>query len=76
MRPSSAPGAAPSRWALATSTTLKTNGAAPGHVATDFNGHRGAGAPEQGAAVVIRLATVDEDGPSGEVFQDDTRLTW
>jgi NAD(P)-dependent dehydrogenase (short-subunit alcohol dehydrogenase family) len=57
-------------------TKLKINGAAPGHVATDFNGHRGTRTPEEGAAVVIRLATVDGDGPSGEVFQDDTKLAW
>ncbi|QUQ65984.1 SDR family NAD(P)-dependent oxidoreductase [Kutzneria sp. CA-103260] len=57
-------------------TKLKINGAAPGHVATDFNQHRGTRTPEEGAAVAIRLATVDDDGPSGEVYQDDTRLAW
>jgi NAD(P)-dependent dehydrogenase (short-subunit alcohol dehydrogenase family) len=35
-------------------TSIKVNGAAPGHVATDFNGFRGSRTPEQGAAVAIR----------------------
>ncbi len=57
-------------------TPIKVNGAAPGHVATDFNGFRGRRTPEEGAAVAIRLATLDADGPTGVVFEDETRLTW
>ena len=37
-------------------TSIKVNGAAPGHVATDFNGFRGSRTPAEGAAVAIRLA--------------------
>jgi NAD(P)-dependent dehydrogenase (short-subunit alcohol dehydrogenase family) len=55
---------------------IKVNGAAPGHVATDFNNFRGTRTPEQGAAVAIRLATIGPDGPSGLVFQDDQQLLW
>ncbi|MEV6610873.1 SDR family NAD(P)-dependent oxidoreductase [Kutzneria sp. NPDC051319] len=57
-------------------TPIKVNGAAPGHVATDFNDFRGTRTPEQGADVAIRLATLPEDGPTGAVFQDDTQLAW
>jgi len=57
-------------------TPVKVNGAAPGHVATDFNGFRGTRTPEQGAAVAIRLATLPEDGPAGAVFEDDVQLAW
>lgn len=57
-------------------TSIKVNGAAPGHVATDFNGFRGSRTPEQGAAVAIRLAQLDKDGPTGLVFEDDTQLKW
>ena len=57
-------------------TAIKVNGAAPGHVATDFNGYRGTRTPEQGATVAIRLATLDVDGPTGAVFEDETRLAW
>jgi NAD(P)-dependent dehydrogenase (short-subunit alcohol dehydrogenase family) len=42
---------------------IKVNGAAPGHVATDFNGFRGTRTPDQGSAVAIRLATLPVDGP-------------
>ncbi|WP_329069397.1 SDR family NAD(P)-dependent oxidoreductase [Amycolatopsis sp. NBC_01480] len=62
-------------WELA-GTAVKVNGAAPGHVATDFNGFRGRRTPEEGAEVAIRLATLDADGPTGQVFEDETRLAW
>jgi NAD(P)-dependent dehydrogenase (short-subunit alcohol dehydrogenase family) len=58
------------------STPIKVNGAAPGHVATDFNGFRGTRTPEQGATVAVRLATLPADGPTGAVFQDDLQLAW
>jgi NAD(P)-dependent dehydrogenase (short-subunit alcohol dehydrogenase family) len=57
-------------------TSIKVNGAAPGHVATDFNGFRGTRTPEQGAAVAIRLAQLDSDGPTGLVFEDEMQLMW
>jgi hypothetical protein len=52
------------------------NGAAPGFVATDFNSFRGTRTPQEGACVAIRLATLEPDGPSGAVFEDDTQLAW
>jgi NAD(P)-dependent dehydrogenase (short-subunit alcohol dehydrogenase family) len=57
-------------------TPIKVNGAAPGHVATDFNNFSGTRSPQQGAAVAIRLATLASDGPTGAVFEDHTRLAW
>lgn len=57
-------------------TKLKINGAAPGHVATDFNNFRGTRTPDEGAAVAIRLATLDADGPTGAVFEDEVQLAW
>jgi NAD(P)-dependent dehydrogenase (short-subunit alcohol dehydrogenase family) len=57
-------------------TKLKINGAAPGHVATDFNNFRGTRTPDEGAVVAVRLANLDADGPTGAVFEDDTRLAW
>jgi len=57
-------------------TPLKINGAAPGHVATDFNDFRGTRTPDEGAAVAVRLATLPADGPTGAVFEDDTQLAW
>ncbi len=57
-------------------TFIKVNGAAPGHVATEFNAFRGTRTPAQGAAVAIRLALLDSDGPTGLVFEDDMQLKW
>ncbi len=57
-------------------TSIKVNGAAPGHVATDFNAFTGKRSPEEGAAVAIRLATLDDSGPTGLVFEDDIQLKW
>ena len=57
-------------------TSIKVNGAAPGHVATAFNNFRGSRTPEQGAAIALRLAQLDADGPTGAVFDDDGQLAW
>lgn len=57
-------------------TPIKINGAAPGHVATDFNAFRGTRSPAEGAAIAIRLATLDASGPSGGVFDDRGKLPW
>jgi NAD(P)-dependent dehydrogenase (short-subunit alcohol dehydrogenase family) len=57
-------------------TAIKVNGAAPGHVATDFNGFRGTRSPAEAAVVALRLATIGPDGPTGAVFEDETRLAW
>jgi NAD(P)-dependent dehydrogenase (short-subunit alcohol dehydrogenase family) len=57
-------------------TKFKINGAAPGHVATDFNNFRGTRTPDEGAAVAIWLATLPDDGPTGAVYEDDVRLNW
>ncbi|MFC0436920.1 SDR family NAD(P)-dependent oxidoreductase [Kutzneria buriramensis] len=57
-------------------TPIKINGAAPGHVATDFNNFRGTRGPAEAAVVAIRLATLPKDGPTGAVFEDEVQLTW
>jgi NAD(P)-dependent dehydrogenase (short-subunit alcohol dehydrogenase family) len=67
-------------------TPIKVNAANPGLVATDlggaggaeiFKGQAGFHTPEEGARIVVQLATLPEDGPSGE-FHDFTqgRLPW
>ena len=67
-------------------TTIKVNSANPGLVATDllakgneerFAGRPGFKTPDEGALVIVHLATLPEDGPSGGFF-DFTRgvLPW
>jgi len=55
---------------------IKVNAAAPGYTATDLNGHRGHRTVQQGAEIVIRLATLDTDGPNAGYFNDDGPLPW
>jgi NAD(P)-dependent dehydrogenase (short-subunit alcohol dehydrogenase family) len=49
-------------------TPIKVNAANPGYCATDLNGHSGFRTPEQGAEVVVHLATLPADGPTGALW--------
>jgi NAD(P)-dependent dehydrogenase (short-subunit alcohol dehydrogenase family) len=52
-------------------TGIKVNSACPGFVATDMGGQFGAKKPvEDGAAGVVWLATLPDDGPTGGFFRD------
>ncbi|NWJ26052.1 SDR family oxidoreductase [Rhizobium sp. RM] len=55
---------------------IKINAATPGHIATDLNNHQGTRTVDQGAKIVVELATLDETGPSGGFFNDDGSLPW
>jgi NAD(P)-dependent dehydrogenase (short-subunit alcohol dehydrogenase family) len=55
---------------------VKVNAAAPGYTATDLNGHRGRRTVQQAAQVIVRLATLDADGPTAGYFDDDGPLPW
>ncbi|MEU5885120.1 SDR family oxidoreductase [Spirillospora sp. NPDC047279] len=46
-------------------TPIKVNAANPGYCATDLNAHTGPRSAAQGAAEVVRLATLPADGPTG-----------
>ena len=52
-------------------TAFKVNAVDPGYTATDFNNHSGPGSVEDAAARVVKAATMDADGPSGQFFSDD-----
>jgi NAD(P)-dependent dehydrogenase (short-subunit alcohol dehydrogenase family) len=52
------------------------NAVAPGYVDTDSNDHNGHLTPAQGAAVLVRLATLGADGPTGGFFSEDGPLPW
>ncbi len=55
---------------------IKVNSACPGYVATDFNQHRGVRTVEQGAEIIVRLATLPEDGPTAGFFDDSGAVAW
>lgn len=55
---------------------ILVNAAAPGYCATDINDHTGHRSAAQGAAVVVRLATLGADGPTGGFFSEDGPLPW
>jgi NAD(P)-dependent dehydrogenase (short-subunit alcohol dehydrogenase family) len=59
-----------------TGTSILINNACPGYVATDLNGFSGTQTPEQGAAIAIRLATLPDDGPTGQLFDDNGVVPW
>jgi NAD(P)-dependent dehydrogenase (short-subunit alcohol dehydrogenase family) len=57
-------------------TAIKVNSADPGYTATDLNGFRGHQTVRQGAAETIRLALLDDDGPSGTFSNSAGVVPW
>jgi NAD(P)-dependent dehydrogenase (short-subunit alcohol dehydrogenase family) len=52
-------------------TNFKVNAVDPGYTATDFNNHRGPGSIESAAAIVVKYATIGNDGPTGKYFSNE-----
>jgi NAD(P)-dependent dehydrogenase (short-subunit alcohol dehydrogenase family) len=57
-------------------TPIKVNAALPGIVATDINNHQGQRTPAEGAAIAVRLALLDDAGPSGVCLSDNGVVPW
>jgi NAD(P)-dependent dehydrogenase (short-subunit alcohol dehydrogenase family) len=57
-------------------TKIKVNSVNPGYTATDLNNHQGPQTIEEGAAEIVRLALIDDDGPSGQFLEAGGRLPW
>ena len=57
-------------------TAIKVNSADPGFTATDLNGHRGYRTVEQGASVIVDLATLPNDGATGGYFDENGTVPW
>jgi NAD(P)-dependent dehydrogenase (short-subunit alcohol dehydrogenase family) len=56
---------------------IKFNAVEPGYTATDLGGGRGGGRPvEESAKVVVRMATIGADGPTGTFQEDAGELPW
>lgn len=48
---------------------IRINAVEPGYTATDLNGHAGTQTVEQGAEIIVRMACIGPDGPTGS-YQD------
>jgi NAD(P)-dependent dehydrogenase (short-subunit alcohol dehydrogenase family) len=57
-------------------THIKVNAADPGFTDTDFNNHRGHRTVEQAAMVIVHLATLGEDGPTGSFQDENGNIPW
>jgi NAD(P)-dependent dehydrogenase (short-subunit alcohol dehydrogenase family) len=55
---------------------ILVNAVAPGFVDTDSNDHTGHLTPAQGAAVLVRLATLGADGSTAGFFSEDGPVPW
>jgi NAD(P)-dependent dehydrogenase (short-subunit alcohol dehydrogenase family) len=52
-------------------TAFKVNVVDPGYTATEFNNYRGPGSVESAAAIIVKYATLDGDGPTGKYFSNE-----
>jgi NAD(P)-dependent dehydrogenase (short-subunit alcohol dehydrogenase family) len=52
-------------------TAFKVNAVDPGYTKTDFNHHNGPGTVESAAAIIVKYATIDQDGPTGKFYSND-----
>ncbi|WP_328525723.1 SDR family oxidoreductase [Kribbella sp. NBC_00359] len=55
---------------------LRINTVDPGYTATDFNAHSGPQSVERGAEIIVRLATIGPDGPTGEYLSLNGTVPW
>ena len=56
---------------------IKFNAVEPGFTATELTPFSGAGQPvEKGAEVIVRMATIGRDGPTGTFQEGDGELAW
>ncbi|MER7988779.1 SDR family NAD(P)-dependent oxidoreductase [Streptomyces noursei] len=56
--------------------TIRINAVEPGYTATDLNGHTGTQTVEEGAEIIVRMAQVGPDGPTGGYFDVSGPLPW
>jgi NAD(P)-dependent dehydrogenase (short-subunit alcohol dehydrogenase family) len=58
------------------STRIKVNAACPGFTATDISNFQGTRTVQQAAREPVRLALLDENGPTGTFSDEDGPLPW
>ncbi len=57
-------------------TGIKVNSADPGYTHTDMTLNQGGKPVQCAAAVIVRLATLGDDGPTGAFFDEDGPMPW
>jgi len=57
-------------------TAIKMNAVSPGYTATDLNNFSGTRTVEQGASIIVKLATIPDDGSTGGFFNEDGIIPW
>ncbi|HEV2346258.1 MAG TPA: SDR family NAD(P)-dependent oxidoreductase [Actinocrinis sp.] len=55
---------------------MRINAVEPGFTATDLNGNTGTQTVEQGAEIIVRMAQVSPDGPTGAYFDAEGPIGW
>ncbi len=55
---------------------IKINAGTAGYTATDMNRGAGGRSVEDGARVIVELACLDDEGPSGGFFNDNGAVAW
>jgi NAD(P)-dependent dehydrogenase (short-subunit alcohol dehydrogenase family) len=55
---------------------MRINAVDPGFTATDFNQHRGTQTVEEGAEIIVRMASIGPDGPTGGYFSAAGPVPW
>lgn len=55
---------------------IKINSATPGYTATDMTKHQGTRTVAEGARIIVDLATLTDDGPTGGFFNDNGPVPW
>jgi NAD(P)-dependent dehydrogenase (short-subunit alcohol dehydrogenase family) len=55
---------------------MRINAVEPGYTATDLNGRTGVQTVEEGAEIIVRMAQVGPDGPTGGYFDAAGPLPW
>ncbi|MEU5767523.1 SDR family NAD(P)-dependent oxidoreductase [Streptomyces asoensis] len=55
---------------------MRINAVEPGFTRTDLNGNTGVRSVEEGAEIIVRMARVAPDGPTGTFLDDEGPLPW
>jgi NAD(P)-dependent dehydrogenase (short-subunit alcohol dehydrogenase family) len=56
--------------------SMRINAVEPGFTKTDLNGNTGIQTVEQGAEIIVRMAQISHDGPTGGYFDANGTLGW